>query len=135
MFNTKLNKVINKSLDTYMARSRAIASNIANATTPGYRKREVQFEKALDNALNGNPIKGAKTNSKHMDIGAGTLDNVEYQMVRPNDPTLPSGVNNVDIDEEMANLAQNQISYKMAIKRLTFSYNQLNAAINLKPVQ
>lgn len=135
MGNSKTRVLMGKSLDAYMARSRAISSNIANATTPGYQRREVRFEESLGKALSGSNLKGARTDSKHLQLGGGSLSSLKHEVVRPYDPTLASGVNNVDIDKEMADLAQNQIAFKFAMKRLAGGYAKLNAAITLKPMQ
>jgi flagellar basal-body rod protein FlgB len=51
------------------------------------------------------------------------------------DPTLPSSVNNVDIDKEMADLAQTQIQYNFMAKFLKGKYTRLNAAIQTKDIQ
>jgi flagellar basal-body rod protein FlgB len=47
--------------------------------------------------------------------------------VEPLDPTLPSGVNNVDVDKEMAKLAENQIMYNFGIRFAGF--DKYNSAI------
>lgn len=127
--------LLSKSLDAYMARSRAISSNIANATTPGYQRREVKFEENLGKALSKSNIKGARTDSKHIALGSSSLSALKHEVVRPYDPVLASGVNNVDIDKEMADLAENQIAFKFAMKRLSGSFSKLNAAISLKSLQ
>ena len=131
----EVNTVLMKSLDAYMARNKSIASNIANVTTAGYRKREVSFEESLQSALETKPLRGAKTNSRHMQVGSGNIGSVGYEVQRSNNPTLASGVNNVDIDEEMADLAENQIAFKFAMKRLSADYAKINSAISLKPVR
>jgi len=128
-------EMLSKSLDAYMARNRAISSNIANATTPGYQKREVAFEESLSKALSTSSLKGSVTNSGHLSLGGGSLSSVKHEVVRSYDPTLASGVNNVDIDQEMSDLAQNQIAYKFALKRLSGNYDKLRAAISLKTIQ
>jgi len=53
----------------------------------------------------------------------------------PVDPTLASGVNNVDIDTEMAKLAENQILYNFGAKFLNGKFKKLNAAIQAKSIQ
>ena len=40
-----------------------------------------------------------------------------------------NGVNNVDIDHEMTNLATNDLSYRMATRLLSMRYNVLRGAI------
>ncbi len=133
--NSTKKQILSKSLDTYMARSKAISSNIANATTPGYQRREVKFEESLGKALSGSNLKGSRTNSKHLQLGSGALSSLKHEIVRPYDASLPSGVNNVDIDKEMADLAENQIAFKFAMKRMAGGYAKLNAAITLKASQ
>ncbi|HID12005.1 MAG TPA: flagellar basal body rod protein FlgB, partial [Candidatus Latescibacteria bacterium] len=49
-----------KALDAYTLRQRAIADNIANSETPGFRRREVRFEEELRRALEGG-IRGRRT--------------------------------------------------------------------------
>lgn len=129
------NEVLMKSINARMARNSAIASNIANVTTPGYQRKEVRFEESLSNAISGSSLKGTKTSSKHISFGTGDLSEATYEVVRPIDATQPSGVNNVDIDKEMADLTENQIGFKYSIKMLSQSYKTLNAAISGRTIQ
>jgi len=118
-----------KSLDAGMLRARVIANNVANVTTPGYKRVEVSFEKELRNALDKTRLRGMKTDTKHLDIGRPDILKIKPRAYKPNDPTLPSGVNNVDIDKEMAALAENQLNYSMQLKFLAGRYNKLNSAV------
>ncbi len=129
LFNKTNIALYNRGLDTAMKRSRAINNNIANATTPGYKKIRVEFESHLKDALDRSKIQGDKTDGNHMDVGKSDPGNVHPQAYRPNDPTLPGGVNNVDIDEEMSYLAKNQILFNYGVKFLRGSYASIDAAI------
>ena len=124
-----------KSLDAGMLRARTIANNVANVTTPGYQRVEVSFEDELRKALDRTRLKGLKTDSKHLDIGRKDIPRVKPRAYRPVDPTLPSGVNNVDIDREMAKLAENQLRYNMGLKFLRGAYAKLNAAAQAKSMR
>ena len=123
-----------RSLDASMLRSRTIANNIANVNTPGYRRVEVSFEDELRRALDKTRLKGKRTDDKHFDIGRKNLANVRPHAYRPNDPTLASGVNNVDIDMEMAKLAENQLMFNYGIRFLRGGYRKLDAAIQGKSI-
>jgi len=105
-----------KSLDASMLRSKAIANNIANVDVPGYQRVEVDFEKQLSKALDKSKLRGEKTNKAHLNIGRKDLSKVKPEAYRPVDNTLPSGVNNVDIDIENAKLAENQILFNFGVK-------------------
>jgi flagellar basal-body rod protein FlgB len=127
--------VLVKSLDASMLRSRTIANNIANVNTPGYQRVEVTFEDELRKALDHGQLRGMQTNDKHLPLGKLDLAGLSPKVQKPVDPTLPSGVNNVDIDMEMAKLAENQILYNYSAKFLRGQYNKLNAAIQAKDIQ
>jgi flagellar basal-body rod protein FlgB len=127
--------VLVKSLDASMLRSRTIANNIANVNTPGYQRVEVSFEDELRKALDQGQLRGMQTNDKHLPLGKLDLSGLSPKVQKPVDPTLPSGVNNVDIDMEMAKLAENQILYNFSAKFLKGQYNKLNAAIQAKDIQ
>ncbi len=124
--------VMNKTLDASMLRARVIANNIANVNTPGYQRVDVKFEKYLADALDRSKLKGATTNERHMGLGKPRIGEINATAYRPIDPTLPSGVNNVDIDEEMAKLAENQIIFNYAVKFEKGVFNKINAAIQAK---
>ncbi|MFH1759830.1 MAG: flagellar basal body rod protein FlgB [bacterium] len=114
-----------RSLDASMLRSKAIANNIANVNTVGYERVEVKFEEDLKKALNKSSIKGKKTKSRHLDMGRVSLEKVKPKAYKPEDPSLPSGVNNVDIDAEAAKLAETQILFNYGVRFM----QQRNGAI------
>ncbi len=129
---------VTKSLDAGMMRSKVIANNIANATTPGFQRAEVTFESELRKALDGTRLKGTRTNSMHMPIGRKDLSKVKPDLYLPNDPTLPGGVNNVDIDIENAKMAENQLLYNFGVRFVKERLQMLDSSIksrsqNLNP--
>lgn len=118
-----------KSLDASALRGRAIAANIANATTPGYQRIEVKFEEQLRLALDQTKIKGESTRPGHLPVGRPDLDRVVPYAYRPQDPVLPGEINNVDIDMEMAKLAENQMLFNFAAKFITDRKGAIMSAI------
>ncbi len=127
--------LVQKTMDAAMLRGRVIANNIANVNTPGFRRVEVAFEEELRSALDRTRLKGSRTDEKHLDMGRRNLSSVNAQAYHPYDPTLPSGVNNVDIDMEMSKLAETQIMYNYAVRFGQGIFKKLNAAIQAKPLQ
>ena len=129
---TKL-PLLKKALDAYSLRQKAIASNIANVSTIGYRRLEVKFEEELRQALRDNSIRGYRTNEKHFLIGKPLVNEVKPKVVEESSPLnsdpLASGVNNVDIDYEMAELAKNQIRYKLASKLMAETFRLIQKSI------
>lgn len=134
IFNKTTMPVMLKSLDAAMLRSRTIANNIANINTPGYQRLEVSFENELRNSLNRTKLKGTRTNENHMAIGRKDVSRINPGVEKPVDPTLPSGVNNVDIDTEMAKLAENQIMFQFASNVVRGAVRKLNSAIQARSI-
>lgn len=121
--------VASKGLDAYTLRGRAQANNIANVTTEGYRKIEVSFEEQLKQALDSKKITGERTNEEHMFLGKPELDNIKPEGYRSEDMTLAGEINNVDIDIEMARLAENQIQFEFGVKFIQSRMQDITSAI------
>jgi len=132
LFNKGATPAVLRSLDASMLRTRVIANNVANVNTPGFQRVEVSFEDELRRALDKTRLKGVRTNEKHFEIGRRDLKDVHPQAYKPIDGTLPSGINNVDIDTEMAKLAENQLLYNYGIRFMRNTYRTINAAIQAK---
>jgi len=127
LFKTNTRMLVYKSLDASAMRGRAIAQNIANAQTPGYNRVEVNFEDQVRAAMR-KQVEGRVTDEKHMEIGRkASIKKVEAYAFRPNDPTKPGEVNNVDIDIENAKMAENQIQHNYNMQFAGFS--KIQAAI------
>lgn len=119
-----------KGLDAGALRHTAISSNIANIGTPGYKRKEVIFEEKLQESLSGNSIPGRITNPRHIPIGVSDINRVEPEIVTDDSTDLTSGVNNVDIDMEMADLVKNQIQFSATAKVMAKRFKGLKSAIN-----
>jgi len=93
------------------------SSNIANAETPGYHAKKVDFEEALSRAVD---IEGKNTlfadSPDQFTSGAGAIENVGPDVYENPDITVTNDGNTVDLEREMAQLAENTILYKAAIQ-------------------
>ncbi len=120
---------IEKSLDAYSMKHKTLTNNIANVNTPGYRAQNVNFESMLKNNLEHNHItKKIITNDDHITTNRAHDDENEqmitYKESTPND----TGKNNIDVDKEMAEMAENNLRYEMSVKLATRKYNGLRKA-------
>jgi len=127
LFGTNTRQMVYKSLDASVLRGKAIAQNLANIETPGYKRKEVDFEDQLKNALKAK-LAAETTQAGHQPAGKGLdLSKVVPQVFEPDEPTLPGEINNVDIDLEGAKMAENQIYYMFLTKFVGF--DKLTSAI------
>ncbi len=117
---------LKKAVDVYARRHTVTARNIANVQTPGYRAEKVKFEELLDR--NSMSITGTTTDPRHIPIGVRDPMDVTEEVVEANEG-FDNGINDVDIDNEMTNLATTDLSYRMATRLLSMRYNMLSSAI------
>jgi len=113
-------------LGVYARRHKVTADNIANVQTAGYRSREFRFEEELAGARAR--LSGLRTHSAHLPIGQRSLLETDGE-VREVDSDYDNGINNVDVDAQMATLATNDLSYRLATRLLSMKYNLLRGAI------
>jgi flagellar basal-body rod protein FlgB len=136
LFNTTNIPLLNKALDAYALRQKVSASNISNITSVGYKSQSVSFEEHLAAAKDGSVITGARTNEHHLPIGFGTASELrgpEVYETRDDKPVgyneMASGFNDVDIDQEMTNLAKNQIQFRFGSRFIGETFKGIQKAI------
>jgi len=120
-------------------RQRLIASNIANADTPGYTARDFNFSDALRQAtgrtsrggtgIPGTSLAMATSRSGHMGLngqpaGAARPD---LNYASPAQTNLDN--NSVDMDRERASFADNTVRYEATLRFINGQVRTLNTAI------
>lgn len=113
----KTTRALGASVNLRQTRNNVISSNIANAETPGYQAKKMDFENALSRALDfedmGN-LEGSKP--EHYPTGPGALSRVRADIYENPDVSVNNDGNTVDVEREMTALAENSIMYKAAIQ-------------------
>ena len=130
LFSDNVPKILVKALDFQSQRHLLIASNISNLDTPGYQAKDIDFKSQLVNAMGrGGDLAMKVTQSGHLGPGASALKSMQPQIFIESDESRSDG-NNVNIDKEMAKLAENQIAYNATIQMLSKRSSTIRAAIN-----
>ena len=98
--------------------------------TPGFRAQRVSFEEEYRKSLAPDTsLRGTRTHENHIRIAPKTFSmvkpNVEFRDNSPND----TGLNDVDIDREMAEMAENSLRYEMSTKLIFKRFANLKSAI------
>jgi flagellar basal-body rod protein FlgB len=123
-------QVLDQVLGLRSRKLQVISSNIANAETPGYSRLRMDFEDALANAAGNGKDAQAATHPAHMQSGpADGLDETEPGVYRQPNPRVIGDGNNVVLEKEMMDLAENQIKYEAAIQMLNKKFNMLKFVI------
>lgn len=110
--------IINAGIKAETLRQKAIANNIANLETPGYRRIDVKFEELLARCLRSS--------------GEFDLSEIEAQIYRPKQTPLKPNGNDVNLEAEIGQMIKNTLRHKTYIRLLSKKYNQINLAINVK---
>ena len=122
--------LLQKGLQASWVRNSVIRNNIANVETPGFKSSEVVFESLIAQSLAGSDFQGRKTRDKHIDIGAaGDIHNVSPRITETYNTSMRMDENNVDIEAENANLAQNSIQYNTLLLKLNSELNRIKLAV------
>jgi flagellar basal-body rod protein FlgB len=123
-----------KALDSSSLRQKVIANNVANVNTPGFKRSDVTFEGKLQAALGDeNNLQLTNTDPKHFSTstaGVSSMQDVNPEVATDNSTSTRQDENNVDIDTEMANLAENAITYQTFTKLLGAKFRSLSSAIS-----
>ncbi|WP_210508372.1 flagellar basal body rod protein FlgB, partial [Pantoea ananatis] len=87
-----------------------LASNIANADTPGYQARDIDFTGQLKQAMENNsraksPVSLSLTSQRHIEAKAKPFDDSQLLYRVPDQPSADG--NTVDMDRERVNFADN----------------------------
>lgn len=106
MLRTRLNQL--------SERQRLISENIANASTPGYRPRDLDtgaFERAMASQSQGG-LRMARTNAAHMSSGGGRID---PQIVTRDDSETTIDGNAVVLEDQMARAAETRMQFETGV--------------------
>ncbi len=117
-------------LNLRAARQELIASNIANADTPNYKAKDVDFASALKGALSGNPasLPLERTAANHLSGNSGeTVMGAPVQYRVPLQPSADG--NTVDMDVERAQFADNAMRYEASVRFVSGKAKDVLAAL------
>jgi flagellar basal-body rod protein FlgB len=112
-------EVLRKNLDLRHDRQRVLQSNIANAETPGFVAKDVQFEEVLRDAAH--PTKqGALwlTHPRHLPQASPAVQEVQGRLVARPSGDVGRDLNTVSMDREMAHVTTNAMHYNASVDML-----------------
>ena len=109
-------QLLEKVMDVSALRHRVLANNLANADTPRFTRSDVKFNELLTNAIEtGDADKIAK---------------VQPEVVQDTDSGYRPDGNNVSLQREMGEIAENSLIYQFSSSAISRKYALLKKAIN-----
>ncbi|WP_188008885.1 flagellar basal body rod protein FlgB [Grimontia hollisae] len=107
-------------------RAETLASNLANANTPGYKAQDVDFEQALQAATSGANFGLSRTNERHIPASSQITGQKMYRI--PNQPDTSDG-NTVDAQVERNLFMQNALEYQASLDFLGSKFKNMSKAL------
>lgn len=117
--------VLDKAADASWIRNEAIANNIANVDTPGYKRQDVSFEDELRKALGSNRYQSM--DAKVAGVKTASLKPRPYTDYENFSYRLDG--NNVDIENENVMLAENQLKYQGLLTSINTEFMNLQSVM------
>lgn len=117
-------------LNVRAARQELLAANIANADTPQFKARDIDFREALMGALNGklSPLALSTTSPKHQEGMASSPLEASLRYRTENQSSVDG--NTVDMDVERASFTENAVQYEASLTFINGLLRSMQQAIS-----
>ncbi|MHB9025439.1 MAG: flagellar basal body rod protein FlgB [Armatimonadota bacterium] len=122
MFVDKTAAALMKTLEGTTRRQHALAENVANAETPGYTRKDVQFEGQLREVLSRPDLQPGGPVAEIEGLAIEEKEDVQA-------PRRANGCN-VDMEREMVALAKNSLEFETAAQFMSLRFRALRSAIS-----
>ena len=98
-----------------------LANNLANADTPNFKARDIDFASVLSGTQGDTPLPVTLTNAAHLVMTTGEVPDGELKYRNPYQASLDG--NTVEMPVEQAAFSENNVRYQAS---LTFINNQIS---------
>lgn len=115
-----------KALQVRTDRMEVLAGNLANANTPGYKARDIDFQKAMKSAQQSRDHNLTRTHDNH--IKGSMKGSGELQFRIPNQPDTGDG-NTVDVQVERNTFLDNGLRYQAGMEFLNGKITGMKKAL------
>ena len=120
-------KLLSNLLDYCSEKNRVIAKNISNIATEGYKRQDVVFKEVLNESSNSMM---KVSNSRHMTaLQDPSAESGKFEYINDESEDMTSGSNNVNIEREMSELAENTLRFKFASRKVGDYYRGIQNVI------
>lgn len=112
-----------KALRLRSLRFQLLAANIANADTPNYKARDIDFKAELERSITETKIAMGNSSNNQSSIGlAASAPTILYRV--PSQSSIDG--NTVEMDAERAAFAQNDVMYRFTLQRVSGAYKEMS---------
>lgn len=125
LFTDRTLLLLSRVLDFRSSRQEVISGNLANIDTPGYKPKEISFEKELKKAMDKTSVRLRKTNPSHLSNSFEVMkDNFNVNRM-----VTETAEKDLNLDNEMAKMAKNNLLYEASARLLSNKLKALKTVI------
>lgn len=106
------------------------SGNVANAETPGYKAKKIDFEEALTHALRGGDGTMETTHEGHISTHGGSLESLKPSIYDNPEVDMGNDGNSVDLHREMTEMVENNVMYRAATQLINKKLAALKYAVS-----
>jgi flagellar basal-body rod protein FlgB len=126
----KTTNALGTAINMRLMKQNTIAANIANQETPGYSAKKLDFEEALARAIDLDGLRGVSTSHEgHFSVGSGSMQRIRPDIYDNPEGQVDNDGNTVDLEKEIAAMAENTILYKAALQLINKKMAALKYAV------
>ncbi|HEY8464410.1 MAG TPA: flagellar basal body rod protein FlgB [Bacillota bacterium] len=107
---TPNSRLLERAMDLAALRAEVLSHNIANLNTPNFKRSDVDFTAILAETLHQKEISLERTHRGH--LSNLTFDSLKPRIIKETNSKERSDGNNVDVEFEMAQIAENSLYYQ-----------------------
>ena len=112
-------------------RQEVIASNIANAETPEFKAKKLDFEEALARALDVDGQMSMQIeDSRHYNVGSGGFNNLSPEIYEDPNGEVSLNGNTVDVESEMSQMSQNKLMHEALTSLINKKIGMMKYLVN-----
>lgn len=119
--------IMDKAADASWLRETALANNVANMDTPGYKRQDVDFESALKRELGNSRYSSLDKRVRRLNSDLSGLEVSTYTDSANYSYRLDE--NNVDPDTEPVELASEQLRYELITRAITDEFARMQTVL------
>ena len=129
LFSDRVPLLLKKNLDFKGQRNLIISSNISNINTPGYKSQDINFKEQLKSVMETRGGLSLKiTHENHFGPSNEAIRSLKPEVFEEDHAARSDG-NNVNLDNEMAKLAENQIMYNATVQLMAKRGSTVKSAV------
>ncbi|MGQ9474357.1 MAG: flagellar basal body rod protein FlgB [Candidatus Caldatribacteriaceae bacterium] len=122
-------RILEKGLDLSMIRQRLLVENVANVETPGYKRKDLDFESILQKQYQEGENQKLELKTTDLSHLKGITERTPLALTKEEEFSVRQDGSGVDMEKEMTTVLENALYYQTLSRMVSGKLNNLSVAI------